>query len=112
MARHCIGRQSINWCQVLSWHERINSLAEKGNVTGAIALGLQCWEGRAVAVVGLPRNQEDARGLLAEEVNALLTTQFNKVAQNHGFRNTSEAVSHMKHIAGLVVGACIRTRQA
>jgi len=98
--------------QVLSWRERINALAEKGNVTGAIALGLQCWEGRAVAVVGLPRNQDDARSILAEEVNSLLTAQFNQVAQSHGFRNGSESVTHMKHVAGMVIGSCIRTRQS
>ena len=106
-----LGSRSINWCQVLSWHERIAGLEETGNITGAIALGLQCWEGRAVAVVGLPRNQDDARAILSEHLNGLLQSQFNNVARTHGFQSGSEAVASMKHVAGLIISTCVRTAQ-
>ena len=58
--------------QVLSWHERVAGLEEHGNLLGAIALSLQCWQGKAVAVVGLPRNQNDARAILDGQIQGLL----------------------------------------
>eukprot|EP00658_Telonema_sp_P-2_P084054 TRINITY_DN9233_c0_g1_i14.p1 TRINITY_DN9233_c0_g1~~TRINITY_DN9233_c0_g1_i14.p1 ORF type:complete len:949 (+),score=267.21 TRINITY_DN9233_c0_g1_i14:2-2848(+) len=109
---YLLGNKTAHFCQVLSWHERMAGLEEAGNLLGAISLCLQCWQGKAAAVVGLPRNQEDAQAILSEQVHGLLENCFREMAALHGFQNTQTANTAVREAAGLVISCCLCMEQA
>eukprot|EP00698_Gefionella_okellyi_P019588 TRINITY_DN6022_c0_g1_i1.p1 TRINITY_DN6022_c0_g1~~TRINITY_DN6022_c0_g1_i1.p1 ORF type:complete len:1522 (-),score=360.42 TRINITY_DN6022_c0_g1_i1:629-5194(-) len=111
---YMLGFDQLCMARILSWTERIAVLREAGKPLDALALALDFYEGRAKAVVGLPRQLPALRAATSNRIAELLVEYMrdamDRVPQSTGLpagQLLPAAHKHYEQVGAVCVEYCV-----
>eukprot|EP01130_Rhizamoeba_saxonica_P008254 TRINITY_DN3334_c0_g1_i1.p1 TRINITY_DN3334_c0_g1~~TRINITY_DN3334_c0_g1_i1.p1 ORF type:complete len:1330 (-),score=304.47 TRINITY_DN3334_c0_g1_i1:81-3971(-) len=99
---YLLGLKSLYGGHILSWSERIDAMVQESKWIEALGTAIGFYLGTGKAVVGLPPNEEQAKKVIIEKIEELLTTYVSTSLQK---RNSD--LNHFTTVAILAIDYCI-----
>jgi hypothetical protein len=106
---YMLGIDQVNLACVLDWHGRIRSLVQAGQWLQGLGLALDFYQGKASAVVGLPREREALQAVLSPKLGSVLLEYLAAAMQASGSptekrRSLDEA--YFRIVGGVAIEFC------
>ena len=117
---YLLGPLQVWRARLLPWHDRIKALQNAGDWMGAFRVGMEVFDGRALAVVGIPRKidllQKAAVPVLLDLLSAYVDEAFTylSLAFGSGVENSSEiakAKEQYTRVGGVAIEFCVHIHQ-
>ena len=117
---YLLGPLRVWRARLLPWHDRIKALQHAGDWMGAFHVGMEVFDGRALAVVGIPRKtdllQKAAVPVLLDLLSAYVDEAFTYLSLAFGsdIKNSSDiakAKEQYTRVGGVAIEFCVHIHQ-
>ncbi|KAH7431149.1 hypothetical protein KP509_08G032600 [Ceratopteris richardii] len=106
---YLLGPQRIYRAELLPWQARLKALQDAGDFLGALRAGMELFDGRALAVMGLPKRVDELRELVTPSLVNLLLDYIDQV-----FTYLEAQVQDKEqyaHVGGVAIEFCVHIHQ-